>query len=507
MINSMIVLPIIFQLIAGMVLLFFWQKVKIQKVLSICFSGIGLGIGIWLFLLVWENGIMITQSGDWKAPFGISFVADTFGVTMVLLSSISGLAVSIFAAGSMRKERLEFGFFPIFHFLIMGLQGAFLTGDIFNLYVWFEVVIIASFVLLTLGGKKAQLEGALKYVSLNLLASALFLVGIGFIYGLTGSLNMADVAIKLESLQNRGLVSVVAGIFLVAFGIKSAIFPMYFWLPASYHTPPAAVSAIFAGLLTKLGVYAMLRTFTLMFGGDEYMGDILVILAALTILSGAFGALRQQNLAKIFGYLIVCHIGFLIGGLGIYTELAIMGTVFYLIHDIIVKTNLFMVSGLILKINGTQDIRELGGMYKNYPLLSLLMAIPLFSLVGIPPLSGFWAKIYWIEAGLETEDYMLIGFIVLGSFLTLWVIARLWGEVFWKNGEGLPKKATGLYFNQMSKTNQWLMVLPVVFLSAISLYIGFAAENIIVLSQRISSELIDPSAYIEAVLGLKSMTP
>ncbi|MCH6201852.1 Na+/H+ antiporter subunit D [Aquiflexum sp. LQ15W] len=505
--NSTIVLPIIFQFVAGTILLFFWRKISVQKVLSILFSTLGLGISVWLFLLVWEHGILVTQSGDWKAPFGISFVADIFGVTMVLLSSIAGLAVSIFSAGSMRRERLEFGFFPILHLLIMGLQGAFLTGDIFNLYVWFEVVIISSFVLLTLGGKKQQLEGALKYVSLNLLASSLFLIGIGFIYGLTGSLNMADVAIKLDSLQNRGLVSVTSGIFLVAFGIKSAIFPMYFWLPASYHTPPPAVSAIFAGLLTKLGIYAMLRTFTLMFGGDEFMGDIMVILAALTILSGGLGALLKQNMGKIFGYLIVCHIGFLIAGLGMYTELAIMGTVFYLIHDIIVKTNLFMVSGLILKINGTQDIRQLGGMYKNYPLLSLLMAIPLFSLVGIPPLSGFWAKIFLIQAGLDTKEYVLIGFIVLGSFLTLWVIARLWGEVFWKNSTDLPKKADGLYFPQMSKIDQWLMVFPIVLLSGISLYIGFGAENIILLSQRISLELMDPSGYIEAVLGLKTINP
>lgn len=503
----MIVLPIIFQFVAGTILLFFWRKIPVQKVLSILFSTLGLGISVWLFLLVWEHGILVTQSGDWKAPFGISFVADIFGVTMVLLSSIAGLAVSIFSAGSMRRERLEFGFFPILHLLIMGLHGAFLTGDIFNLYVWFEVVIISSFVLLTLGGKKQQLEGALKYVSLNLLASSLFLIGIGFIYGLTGSLNMADVAIKLDNLQNRGLVSVTSGIFLVAFGIKSAIFPMYFWLPASYHTPPPAVSAIFAGLLTKLGIYAMLRTFTLMFGGDEFMGDIMVILAGLTILSGGLGALLKQNMGKIFGYLIVCHIGFLIAGLGMYTELAIMGTVFYLIHDIIVKTNLFMVSGLILKINGTQDIRQLGGMYKNYPLLSLLMAIPLFSLVGIPPLSGFWAKIFLIQAGLDTKEYVLIGFIVLGSFLTLWVIARLWGEVFWKNSVDLPKKADGLYFPQLSKIDRWLMVFPIVLLSGISLYIGFGAENIILLSKRISSELMNPSGYIEAVLGLKTMNP
>ncbi|MFD2200716.1 proton-conducting transporter membrane subunit [Shivajiella indica] len=505
--NSLIVLPIVIQFLAGTILLFFWVKTEMQKVLSIIFSVLALSISIWLFMLVWNQGIQVTQSGNWQAPFGISFVADVFGATMVLISSITGFAVSIFSAGSMRKERLEFGFFPILHFLIMGLQGAFLTGDIFNLYVWFEVVIISSFVMMTLGGKRKQLEGAIKYVSLNLLASTLFLIGIGFIYGLTGSLNMADIAIKITDIQNRGLINVTAGLFLVAFGIKSAVFPMYFWLPASYHTPPPAVSSIFGGLLTKLGVYAILRSFTLIFGGDEFLVSMLGIIGALTILSGGFGALMHHHLGKIFGYLIICHIGFMMMGLGIFTEIAIIGTVFYLIHDIIVKTNLFMISGVLLKINGTQDIKELGGMYKNYPLLSLLMAIPLFSLVGIPPLSGFWAKIFWIKAGLETEEFVLIAFIILGSFLTLWVIAKMWGEVFWKPGEGLPKKANGLYFDELSTGDKWLWIFPIVFLSFISLYIGLAAENIIILSQKIAGDLMDPSNYIESVLQIKSIRP
>jgi multicomponent Na+:H+ antiporter subunit D len=282
---------------------------------------------------------------------------------------------------------------------------------------------------------------------------------------------------------------------------------MYFWLPASYHTPPPAVSAIFGGLLTKLGVYAIIRSFTLIFGGDEFMGIIMSALAALTILSGGLGALMHQNMGKIFGYLIICHIGFMMVGLGIFTELALVGTVFYLIHDIIVKTNLFMVSGVVLKINGTQNIKELGGLYKNYPMLSLLMAIPLFSLVGIPPLSGFWAKIFWIEAGIETKDYLLIGFIVLGSFLTLWVIAKMWAEVFWKAGENLPKKANGLYFDQLSRVDKWQWIFPIVFLSIVSLYIGFGAENIIVLSQKIAGDLMNPTDYIESVLGTKMIVP
>lgn len=501
MTSNWIILPIIFQLASAVLLLFFWSYTKVQKILSILFSFVGLGISIWLFSTVYESGILVTQSGNWSAPFGISFVADTFGVTMVLLAAIAGLAVSVFSSVSMNKARLQFGFFPMLHFLIMGLQGAFLTGDIFNLYVWFEVIIISSFVLITIGGKKAQLEGAIKYVALNLLASIFFLIGIAFLYGLTGSLNMADLAIKIPEIENSGLINVTASLFLVAFGIKSAVFPLYFWLPASYHTPPPAVAAIFGGLLTKVGVYAMVRTFTLIFIGDDFLSIVLSVMAALTILSGALGAMVHRHLGKIFGYLIICHIGFMMAGVGMMTELAIAGTVFYLVHDIIVKTNLFMVSGIILKINGTQNIKELGGMYKSFPLLSLLMAIPLFSLVGIPPLSGFWAKLFFIQGGLESEEYILISFIVLGSFLTLWVIAKVWSEVFWKKGINLPKKAIGKYFHEMSQREKWTLILPVVFLSIISLYIGLGADNIITLSQRIASELMNPSAYIESVMS------
>lgn len=507
MINNLTILPIVFQFLAGIILLFCWGKIGIQKTLSILLSLISVGIAIWLFDTTWNQGIQISHAGNWDSPFGISFVSDVFGATMVLLASISGLAVSMFASGSLRKERIQFGFFPILHFLLMGLMGAFLAGDIFNLYVWFEVVIISSFVLLTLGGKKKQLEGAMKYVSLNLLASSLFLVGIGFIYGLTGTLNFADVALKIAEIPNRGLVNATAGIFFVAFGIKSAIFPLYFWLPAAYHTPPAAVSAIFGGLMTKLGVYSIIRCFTLMFGGEEFLGPLFSVVAGLTILTGGMGALLQKSMNKTFGYLIICHIGFIMAGFGMFTELALMGAIFYLIHDIVVKTNLFMIAGLVLKMNGTENIHELGGMYRNHALLSLLLAIPLFSLVGFPPLSGFWSKIFLMQGGLESREYFLIGAIILGSFITLWVVGKIWLEVFWKKAENFPKPADGLYFHQLSATNRWLMVLPIVFLASISLFIGLGAEHIIEVSRKISTDLIDTGPYIQAVLGTQTMQP
>ena len=500
MIPQLVIYPIIVQLLLAIVLMFFWSRISWQKNISIVGSIISLGISVWLFASVWQHGSHTIQAGSWQAPFGITFIADTFAATMVLLTAIAGVAVSSFSAGSVIKARLKFGFFPILHFLLLGLNGAFLTGDIFNLYVWFEIIIITSFVLLTLGGEKAQLEGAVKYFTLNILASIIFLTAIAMLYGLTGSLNMADLASQVAAVENRTLVQVNALLFLVGFGIKSAIFPLYFWLPASYHTPPSAVSAIFGGLLTKVGVYALMRVFTLIFDIDPFLENVLLAVAVLTLFSGAVGAIVQNNIRKIFSYLVICHIGYMIAGLGMMTELAIAGAVFYLVHDIIVKTNLFMMSGVIYKIKANHNIKKLGDFYADYPKMSLLFAIPLFSLVGIPPLSGFWPKLSLVSSGWQTENYMVIGGILFASFVTLVVVVKLWGEVFWKSGEKLPQPRNFPYFKDLSKIQKSQMIAPIIVLAVISLYIGFGAQNIQNLAERIAFELVDNQEYINAVL-------
>ncbi len=501
MMQQLILYPLLLQLLLSILLMFFWKKINWQRGISICGSIVHLALSAYVFNYVWRNGTQIIEAGSWEAPFGIVFVADTLAITLVLLTSIAGLAVSIFSAASIIPDRLKFGYFPIFHFLLLGLIGAFLTGDIFNLYVWFEIIIISSFVLITLGGEKAQLEGAVKYFTLNFLASMIFLTAIAVLYGLTGSLNMADLAGKVAAVENRALVEITAVLFLIGFGIKSAVFPLYFWLPASYHTPPSAVSAIFGGLLTKVGVYALIRVFSLIFVEDVFLDQILLVIGILTLFSGGVGALVQNNVRKVFSYLIICHIGYMVVGLGMFTEVAIAGTIFYLIHDITVKTNLFMISGLIFRIKGSNSMRALGGFYSEYPKLSLLIFIPLFSLVGIPPLSGFWPKISLITASFDTGSYWSLAAIIFASFITLVVIAKLWAEVFWKNPGKIPKRIKFDYFHNIKKPRKIQFVVPIVFLSIVSLYIGFGAENIQLLSSRIAEELTDNSQYIEAVLG------
>ncbi|MDQ7918593.1 proton-conducting transporter membrane subunit [Mesonia sp. MT50] len=500
MMQQLLLYPLLWQLLMSIVLMFAWRHINVQRVMSITGSVIGLILSGMLFYKVLVYGTQTIQAGGWEAPFGITFVADTLSATLVLLTSIAGLAVSSFSSASIIPARLKFGYFAIFHFLLLGLIGAFLTGDIFNLYVWFEIIIISSFVLITLGGEKAQIEGAVKYFTLNFLASIIFLTAIAVLYGLAGSLNMADLAVLIPKIENRGLVEVTAILFLVGFGIKSAVFPLYFWLPASYHTPPSAVAAIFGGLLTKVGVYALIRVFTLLFVDDVFIDEVFIVIATLTLFSGAIGALVQKNMRKVFSYLIICHIGFMIAGLGMFTELAIAGAIFYLIHDIVVKTNLFMISGLIYRIKGSNNIKSLGGLYKEYPKLSLLMTIPFFSLIGIPPLSGFWPKISLIIASFNTQNYVVLGAVIFASLLTLIVMAKLWSEVFWKNPVDLPKRDHFLYFDKMTTTRKLQMLLPIVFLTGVSLYIGFGAESVQQLSTRIAGELMNKQQYIDAVM-------
>ncbi|MBZ0307867.1 MAG: Na+/H+ antiporter subunit D, partial [Anaerolineae bacterium] len=251
--NLLLILPILIPFITAILCLFVWGRVDFQERLTVLGMLVLLVVGLVLLVDVNQNGIQAVQMGDWKAPYGITFVADLLSAIMVTMTGLIGLMTALYSVVSMDEARERFGYYPLLNVLIMGVCGAFLTGDVFNLYVWFEVMLIASFVLLALGGERAQLEGAIKYVTLNLMSSAIFLMAAGILYSVTGTLNMADLHIVLGDVNEPGLVTVLAIMFMIAFGIKAAVFPLFFWLPASYHTPPVAITTVFSGLLTKVG--------------------------------------------------------------------------------------------------------------------------------------------------------------------------------------------------------------------------------------------------------------
>ena len=496
--SQFLVLPIIIPLVTAVAALMAWQAVRVQRVLHLAGAAALFAASAWIAAGIWSGGIQHLQVGSWEAPFGITLVADVLSAAMLVVVGLTGLAVGVYAAGSMDEERERFGFYPLFHLLLMGVNGAFLAGDLFNLYVWFEVMLITSFVLLVLGNDREQVRGASTYVIINLVSSLCFLAAIGLLYGLTGTLNLADLAVRLPGVPETGLVTTVAMLFLVAFGIKAAVFPLFFWLPASYHTPPVAISAIFAGLLTKVGVYALIRVFTLLFTGDVgYTHTLLLIVALLTMVTGVLGAAAQYEFRKVLSFHIVSQIGYMVLGLALFTPLALLGAVFYVVHHIIVKTNLFLVSGIAHRFEGTFDLKSLGGLYRSKPWLAILFAIPALSLAGLPPLSGFWAKLVIIRAGLEAEAYLAVGVALVVGLLTLYSMTKIWNEAFWKplTGETVARPAVG-----PPRSLAWLVV-PVVSMAAITLAIGLYAEPLAVVADRAAGELLLPEAYVQAVLS------
>ena len=493
--NVLLVLPLLIPLTTAAVSLLAWRSRVAQRRLGVVGAAGLLVAAVALLDAVARGGIQATQAGGWPAPFGITVVADLFGAIMVLLAAISGLAVTVYSLAGVDHRREAFGYYPLLQVMLMGVCGAFLTGDIFNLYVWFEVLLMASFVLMALGGERAQLEGAVKYVTLNLLSSAIFLAAVGLLYGVAGTLNLADLAVRLRAAPEPGFITALATLFLVAFGIKAALFPLYFWLPASYHTTPAAVSAIFAGLLTKVGVYALVRVFTLLFIGDAaYIHNLLLVLAGLTMLTGLLGAIVQRELRRMLAFAIVGHIGFPIMGLGLFTVGGLAGAVFYLVEDVLVLTNLFLIAGLIRRLSGSSLLSELGGLYQSQAGLALLYLISAFSIAGMPPLAGFFAKLGLIRAGLLAGQYAIVAVALVASLLTLLVVARIWSEAFWKPAPTPPAYTT-------ARPVSALLLLPVAVLAGLTVAMGLLAEPIFGLALGAAEQLLDPTEYIRVVLG------
>lgn len=492
--NSLIALPILIPLLVGASCVAAWRYAAAQRILTLAGSIAYFAVAMVLLGRVAEEGIQAVQKGDWAAPFGITLVADTFSAVMIAATGVVAPVIVVYSLATMDRGREAYGYYPLLNILLMGVSGAFLTGDIFNLFVWFEVLLISSFVLLALGGERAQLEGAIKYVTLNLVASAFFLAAVGVLYAMAGSLNMADLSQRLASAGHPGVVTTLAVLFLVAFGIKGAIFPLFFWLPASYHTPPVAVSAMFGGLLTKVGVYALIRVFTLLFLNDvDYTHTLILAAGGVTMVTGVLGAVAQYEFRRLLSFHIVSQIGYMVMGLGFFTPLALAGAVFFIVHNIFVKTNLFLVSGVSYRLHGTYDLKKLGGLYRAHPWLSLLFAVSAFSLAGVPPLSGFFGKLVLVKAGLGIDQFVLVGAALGVSLLTLFSMTKIWAEAFWKP---LPADTPA----DPQGGGAALLFGPIVTLAVLAVALGAAAGPFFDLALQAGHQLMDPEEYIRAVL-------
>lgn len=498
----LIFLPVLIPFMTAIFCILFWGRREIHRPLSLLGSAGTLLVALALLRIVSANGIQVLQMGNWAAPFGISFVADMLSAIMILVTAVMGLVVNVYALSDIDERQERNGYHILYQLLIMGVSGSFLTGDLFNLFVWFEIMLISSFVLLALKGERAQLEGAVKYVTMSLISSGLFLSAIGLLYALVGTLNMADIAQRVEGAaeSNGLLVMAVSFLFLVAFGIKSALFPMFGWLPASYHTPPTAVTTIFGALLTKVGVYAILRTFTLLFVPDTagVTQMVILIFAGLTMVTGVLGAVAQFDFRRLLSFHIISQIGYLVMGIGIGTTLSIAATIFFFAHVIFAKAALFLVSGVVNRLQGTYYLKKLGGLYRSALGVSMMFFIPAMALAGIPPLSGFWAKFSLIRAGLEAEQYLIVGTGLAVSILTLYSMTKIWTYAFWNKR---PEPYQDADLQPLSGVEAWLRLGPTIGLGVITVLMGVFAGPLFNLALRAAEQVVNRELYITAVLG------
>ncbi len=501
----LIILPVVLPIAGGALLLMLRKRTHLQAGLAIAILALLTLITGALLARVAELGPQVMMMGRWLPPFGIAFTADLAGALLAFTGSVVALVCGAYAVTDIDATRMRYGFYPFLMLMMAGVNGAFLTGDIFNLYVWFEVLLISSFGLIVLGSERQQLDGATKYAFLNLIATTLFLVATGLLYGALGTLNMADITLKLAAPVEPGApqapIFAIAVMYLFAFAMKAAAFPLNNWLPASYHTPRIVVGALFAGLLTKVGVYALLRVIGMLFAAERDMLSVwIAVIAMLTMLFGVLGALAQTDLRRLLGFLVVSGIGSMLAGLALAGNLGLSASLFYAVHSMLVMSALYIGAGIMAKRSGTWSLRELGGHYAASPWFAAAFLCLSFAVAGLPPFSGFWPKIMLVRASLSSGGEWLAASILLTGFLTSIAVGRVWVYAFWRGGaEGVRDGAENWKMQPVKRQDAMATYVPFGILVVIVLAIGLAPEHLLSLASDAARGLMDPSAYVGAV--------
>ncbi|MDA0566105.1 Na+/H+ antiporter subunit D [Streptomonospora sp. S1-112] len=503
--NALLAIPFVVPLLGAALALLLRRHRRVQAGVAVATLAVVVADTALLLAATADGTVLTSQAGDWEAPLGITIVADPLAALLLAVSSVVLLVVQLYAIGQDiggLSRAMPQVFHPIYLVLTAGVCLSFLAGDLFNLFVGFEIMLTASYALITQAPTRARVRASMIYTVVSLTSSILFLTGIALVYGLTGTVNLADIAVKLGSAPAE-LRMVLALLFLVVFGIKSAIVPMHFWLPDSYPVAITRISAIFAALLTKVAVYAIIRSQTLLFGRDD-ISTVLLCVAIATMLVGIFGALVQDDINRLMSFALVSHIGFMIFGLGVNSVAALAGVVIYLVHHIVVQANLFLVNGLIRQYVGHSSLRSMRGLTTVSPVLALYFFLPAMSLAGIPPLSGFVAKVALFQAGVGTGGWLVYTALAAGvvtSLLTLMAIFRVWARGFWGTPmpdmvEARERLKRGSHLGGL-KFMAVMTGVMVVFGVAIAVCAGPLSE----VAFTAAHGLMNGSAYIEAVLG------
>jgi multicomponent Na+:H+ antiporter subunit D len=491
--TAVVGLAVVVPLLAAALVLGFRHRAVIRDVLTLSAMAATTGMTAALLVAVDRDGTVVLRVGGWAPELGIVLVADLFAALILLVASATILVVELFAIG---QRRTPAGadpavVSPILLVLAGGVSLAILTGDLFTLFVAFELILVASYVLLTHQGREAQIRSGMTYVVINLFASTLFLFGIAIVYSATGTVNMALLAERIPELPAATQVGIGLW-FLVVFGTKAAIFPLFSWLPDSYPTAPTTITAVFAGLLTKIGVYVLIRFFTLM--ELEQLGPLLLVVAGFTMIIGVAGALAQDDVKRILSFHVVSQIGYMIMGLGFFTVAGVAGAVLFLVHQIPVKTVMFLAGGLIEDDQGTSALNKVGGLATSRPVIAVLFALPALSLAGLPPFSGFIAKLALVDAGMATGAYVIVAVSLVASLLTLLSMTKIWIGAFW--GEVTPPAVPASSHRSVTvmETAAGLAV-------AGTIVVAVLAGALWRMCEEIATDLLLRAPYVTAVLG------
>jgi multicomponent Na+:H+ antiporter subunit D len=519
-------LPVLIPMVAAALTLFAGRRPRLQRAIALVALTAVVAVCAVLVYLADQHGTLALHVGGWgptetgTGPLGITLVVDRLSAMMLLVSSIVLIAVVWYAIGQGIRDGDQRQpvsiFLPTYLVLSAGVCTTFLAGDLFNLFVGFEVLLAASFVLLTIGASQDRVRAGTSYVMVSMVSSLIFLTGIAFVYAATGTLNMAELAVRLDDVPS-GTRSALFAVLMVAFGIKAAVFPLSTWLPDSYPTAPAPVTAVFAGLLTKVGVYAIIRAHSLLFP-DGGLNQLLLVAALLTMLVGILGAIAQSDIKRLLSFTLVSHIGYMVFGISLSSQLGMSGAIYYVAHHILVQTTLFLVVGLIERQAGASTLQRLGGLAAASPLLAFVFVVPALNLGGIPPFSGFIGKVALLEAGAQDGSvlaWLLVGGSVITSLLTLYVITRVWTKAFWRSREDAPEghlaAAAPAALLDDSEDIELVhrddvgrmpvgMLAPTGALIAVGLTLTVLAGPIFAYSERAADQILDREEYISAVV-------
>jgi multicomponent Na+:H+ antiporter subunit D len=436
--SGMALWPVVIPLGAAAITVLLRRRPAIQR--GVMEAGVLLMLvaSVWLLAYVAHGQVAGMAFGGWGAPFGVTFVADRLGAALTTVTGVIALAVAIYARAEVRARRRRSGFDPIFLAMLASVNGAFLTGDIFNLYVWFELMLVAALGLVTIDRRPAQVDGAVRYAAMSMLGATFILIGIGLLYGETGTLDMASISGALAGRAPSLTLSAAAYLLFAGFALKAGLFPFFFWLPASYHTAPIAASAALAGLLTKVGFYACLRAFVLVFhvAGEPVVPGLpmlFTLVAATTMVLCVLAAIAQVDIRRLLAFHIICQVAYMMLALALLSLVGITAAIFYMLHSMIVQAGLFLGAGAIGRATGDYDLRRAGGLMRERPLTAALFAILALSLSGIPPLSGFWAKFLVIDAAFRGDAIWLGVIALVVGLLTLYSMSKVWTDAFWRS--------------------------------------------------------------------------